>query len=319
MTIRMTMAAALLCLGLGGLPATAAEVEPWDEKPSPAITGLDLQLSAGYREDELDWNIAGNGVNIMSELTWEDLEIYQLRATGTFRADPGAFQWIGVGARAAVGYGWIVDGENQDSDYDGNDRTLEFSRSNNKTDGDDAIDLSAAVGPWFRTRDGRFLATPLLGFSYHEQNLRITDGVQTLPPLGPFPGLDSTYETRWTGPWTGIDLEFRPVPRLLFTGSLEYHWVDYYAEADWNLRPKFDHPRSFEHEADGEGVVLSAAAAVKVGENWNVALSYTFQDWETDPGTHRTFWADGTYSKTRLNEVNWESQGVMLGVTYSFL
>ena len=34
-------------------------------------------FSAGYRKDELDWNIAGNingnNPNILSELTWEDL------------------------------------------------------------------------------------------------------------------------------------------------------------------------------------------------------------------------------------------------------
>jgi hypothetical protein len=42
-----------------------------------------VNLSAGYRTDKLNWNIAGNrqGTNpdIRSELTWSDLRIYQLK------------------------------------------------------------------------------------------------------------------------------------------------------------------------------------------------------------------------------------------------
>ena len=40
-------------------------------------------FKAGYRIDELDWNIAGdingNNPNILSELTWDDLEVYQIK------------------------------------------------------------------------------------------------------------------------------------------------------------------------------------------------------------------------------------------------
>ena len=28
---------------------------------------------------------------------------------------------------------------------------------------------------------------------------------RTWPPLGPFPGLDSSYNTEWKGPWLGFD------------------------------------------------------------------------------------------------------------------
>ena len=40
-----------------------------------------IELSNGYRVDRLDWNIAGNlagtNPNVLSELTWRDIEIYQ--------------------------------------------------------------------------------------------------------------------------------------------------------------------------------------------------------------------------------------------------
>ncbi|MCJ7596536.1 MAG: hypothetical protein MUO52_17355, partial [Desulfobacterales bacterium] len=45
-----------------------------------------LDLSNGYRVDDFDWNVAGNlsgtNPNIYSEVTWRDIEIYQVRASG---------------------------------------------------------------------------------------------------------------------------------------------------------------------------------------------------------------------------------------------
>jgi len=309
------------------------------EARAEVLPNLDFQLGAGYRQDQFDWNIAGTprgtSPNILSELQWEDLEIYQVRAKGKAVVGLDNFPSFDACVKGFLGYGWIVDGDNQDSDFLGDNRTLEFSRSNNKTEDDNVLDAALAIGPRFGFREGMFIVTPLVGYSYHEQNLRITDGVQTLadqplvdsvlgpgelilPPLGPFPGLDSTYEAEWHGPWVGVDLEIRPSGRLTLTGSAEYHWADYEAKADWNLRSDLAHPTSFKHSADGDGIVLTAAAALSLGERWSMELSYDYADWETDPGRDQVFLSDGTVGETRLNEVNWESQAVMLGVTYRF-
>jgi hypothetical protein len=321
-------ALATLLLASGGMEARAE-----------VVRNLDFQLGAGYRQDQLDWNIAGTpegtDPDILSELEWEDLEIYQVRAKGMIVAGLDSLPYFDACVKGSIGYGWIVDGDNRDSDYLGDNRTLEFSRSNNKTEDEDVLDLALAIGPRLGFREGMLIVTPLVGYSYHEQNLRITDGVQTLadqaladallgpgelilPPLGPFPGLDSTYETKWEGPWIGVDLEVRPWRRLTFTGSAEYHWADYEAEADWNLRSDFAHPTSFEHSADGDGMVLALATALSLGNRWDVELRYDYADWKTDPGRDLVFFADGTAGETRLNEVNWESQAVMLGVTCRF-
>jgi len=44
-------------------------------------------FTGGYRSDDLDFNIAGdingNNPNIISELTWEDLESYQVKFQGS--------------------------------------------------------------------------------------------------------------------------------------------------------------------------------------------------------------------------------------------
>lgn len=274
-----------------------------------------VAVDAGYRRDSLRWSIAGDlsgalSPNVLSELTWEHVDIAELTLAWTLQATDGPQ------LRAKAAYGWIRDGRNRDSDYLGDDRTLEFSRSDNETNDDDVLDLALAVGyrlalPWER---GRLRVTPLLGFSRHEQRLRITGGFQTIPPLGPFSGLDSTYRTRWSGPWIGVELAREPASMPSGFLRLEHHWADYDATANWNLRDDFRHPRSFEHEADGKGFVAAIGVAGPMYKGWSARLSLEYQRWETDPGIDRVYFADGAVAATRLNEVKWESRVIAFGL-----
>ncbi|MBT8351294.1 MAG: TonB-dependent receptor, partial [Deltaproteobacteria bacterium] len=272
-------------------------------------------MSTGYRVDDLDWNIAGdingNNPNIISELTWNDLESFQLKVVGKT-----TFHQLFM-LRGSLVYSWILNGENQDSDFLGDDRTLEFSRSNNNSDEGNIRDASFGTGWQFSFGRTDFVMAPVIGYSYHEQNLTMTDGNQTVanppvtPDFGPFSGLDSTYETEWKGPFIGLDFTFRRdekskiKPDMETFLRLEYHLVDFYAEADWNLRTDFAHPKSFEHEADGHGFILNTGIKFLFNSNWLLNLNLDYQNWSTDPGTDRTFFSNGTIGETRLNEVNW--------------
>ena len=282
----------------------------------PIETSFDI--SVGYRNDALQWNIASDSSgsatpNILSELTWEDLQIAQL-ALGWQLTTANQ-----VHLRLAGAYGWIYDGRNQDSDYLGNNRTLEFSRSNNETSGDNVWDLSAAIGYRFHYNNGASSVTPLLGASLHAQNLRITNGNQTIPALGPFSDLNSTYQTEWTSGWLGVELENKDTDLFRSFLRLEYHRADYYAEANWNLRTDFAHPKSFEHIADGDGLVVSFGGySVPGRRRWSIRYSVDYQKWKTDPGTDRVFFASGATSTTRLNEVEWKSWSVSAGAQYNF-
>jgi len=282
----------------------------------------------GYRTDELDWNISGDisGGNpgVLSELKWDDLSIFQIRGSNTTL-------YRGLLFKGHLAYGWIVGGDNQDSDFLGDDRTIEFSRSNNDAGDGSTFDASAGIGYRFSPGSGFIGIGPMAGYSYHRQNLVMTDGNQTVtspiaPALGPVEGLDSAYDAEWKGPWVGVDLTFQSPPgqmdkspeRYELNLGFQYHWADYHAEADWNLRTDFAHPKSFEHDADGDGIVLSAELCVFFNQNWALSLSGDYQQWETEDGTDRTFFADGTIGQTRLNEVNWTSYGILLGCVYSF-
>jgi hypothetical protein len=301
-----------------------------------------LDIKGGYRRDDLDWSIAGftpsgpgvpldpalqgQYVNILSELTWRDVEIFQLEFDLEKRVQRN-YRLIGQ-----LAIGMIFDGTVQDSDYGGNDRTLEFSRSFASTDDGDTWDLYLGFGYEFSFASDRFSVSPLAGLSYHGQNLRLTDGFQalsaygweTVNPVGPFPFLDSSYDASWLGPWIGVEGSMRLQPDALgrpkhdLRLELEYHLADYYAEANWNLRGDFQHPKSFEHEADGTGYVLQLNYRYHFRRPWHFIAAGKYQKWETDPGVDRVFFSDGTVVETRLNEVTWESFAVTLGVGANF-
>ena len=288
---------------------------------------LDFYFTFGRRLDQLDWNIAGNSngenPNILSELQWNDLEIFQTKLCS--RAEVPDIFYV----RAYLSKGRILSGKNQDSDYLSDNRQDEFSRSNNSSDKGRVFDLSCGVGHRFSFQSGAISLIPLLGYSLHKQNLTIADGNQTItwaggPSLGHFNGLNSTYDARWKGPWVGVDLQvisdrsqnFIQLAELII--SLEYHWADYYAEADWNLRNDFAHPKSYEHEATGQGLMASMSCNLKFNNKWGLMLNWDYLNWSTASGTDRIFFSNSSTSETRLNEVNWSSTAIMSGISYKF-
>ncbi len=293
-----------------------------------AATEVELGLQGGYRQDVLDWNIAGN-VDVLSDLQWRRLEIAQVQATASLRGSqvPWGGRWA---ARGLVGIGAILDGRNQDSDYAGDQRTLEFSRSNNDAGDGRVLDFSVAGG-WEWSHGPGLRITPLLGYSRHEQRLVVRDGRQTLsrpellphaqlapPGLGPILGLDSDYEARWEGPWVGCALDLPLSPDWQLTSLGELHWGDFEATADWNLRTDFAHPVSFRQTADSLGVVLEFAGHYRLNSRWTLHLAGNYAAWSTYPGLHRIYFADGRVGHTRLNEVNWTSYALQAGLQVRF-
>jgi Protochlamydia outer membrane protein len=289
-------------------------------------------LSLGYRADSLDWNIDGGsaGPNVLSELEWRDLDILQLKA------EIRSINPTGIVFRGNADYGWVLDGVNRDSDYAGDNRSLEFSRSVNDVGGGRVWDISGGLGQIFSVgEDGQWQIIPMVGFSYHQQDLRMRNGNQRvsslanlqvldptatgMPPLGPFPGLNSSYQAAWYGPWLGADVFLDLKESGTAFARLETHWVNYFAEADWNLRSDFAHPVSFEHKSDGQGWVLELGWQEQPSPfYWVWGVSAVVQFWAAEPGIDRTFYSGGGTGVTKLNEVNWSSRSINVTLQKAF-
>jgi hypothetical protein len=301
----------------------------FDHQNFPVKTTFSISL--GTRWDDLDWSIAGANeygqpINVRSELEWDNVQSYQLRLDN--RTQIGGFFYF----RGYFDYATIKDGTIRDSDYNGNGRTEEYSRSISTSAGDQLWDLSGGIGyPFHLDRNGAsYLLAPLFGLSLHKQNFRITEGYQVLtepggPELGELEGLNSSFEAKWLGPWLGLDLRCcmaakhtRLVP-MEWGLSLEYHFqTRYRAKANWNLRDDFEHPVSFRQEADARGICLTGDWRISPWQRWDIQFIATLQTWETEDGTLRFFNADGTSDAVRLNEVQWTTHSLMAGLTYHF-
>ncbi|MBN4054263.1 hypothetical protein JYT87_00980 [Nitrospira defluvii] len=295
-------------------------------------TQLDLNLGIGYRIDHLNWNIGvENVINILSELTWDDLRIQQVKGGGRLTIKD-IIPTYALYIRGSAGYGQIVEGENQDSDFDPNNPTNEVSRSNNDANDGNVLDASFGIGLQYSTmlkRSGWVLGiVPLVGYSYHEQNLTMTNGFQTIPALGPFPSdqiLNSSYDAMWYGPWIGLDLSLETGNKVTIFGTFEYHWATYHAEANWNLRSDFAHPISFENDANGSGLVVLVGWEYLFFPDLAISVALEYLSWSTEAGRERTFLSESGFKKfgvrqidQRLNEVNWESKSFTLGLVYRF-
>ncbi len=303
------------------------------------IESAGLDLGVGYRSDKLDWSISnesdGGSPDILSELTWDNLHILQLQGTGWLELGELPFLRRNSLLIATISLGKIYSGDAQDSDYARDGRTHEWSRSVSDADHGMTADFSAAFGPIFELKKAPGLSvTPLIGYAFNMQALKMSDGEQVIsdsitrqqyfptaglpPPVGKISGLDSTYTAYWYGPWLGLNTDYQVSKKFKMTAGIEYHWVDYFAQADWNLRSDFDHPVSFEHDANGTGVVWNFKGRYLIDEKWSWLLKGNIQRWKTNNGTDRTYFDDGTVGNTRLNKVTWHSYALTTGLEYLF-
>lgn len=268
---------------------------------STNISEFSVGLSS--RTNQLNWNIAGDlsgqNPNILSELTWTNIRTLGLNLNTRITINDQLF------ATGLLSYGWIYQGANQDSDYYGDNRTNEFSRSNNNSSKGNTFDASIALGYQLIKTD-QWLISGFLGLSSYNQYLWITDGYQTVsvkppfsfnpPPIGTtFPDLNSSYFASWAGPWIGVTADYRITENLSVNCDFGYHMASYNGEGYWNLRSM-----TFYHTAQGIGINLSLGTDYRFNDKWSAGLNLESGNWSAGPGT------DITYDIiTRLNQVNW--------------
>lgn len=305
---------------------------------------VETGIGAGYRHDKLNWsiagNLAGNDPNVLSELKWkvESLALNSdiwVKSNGRTLSNSTRENAPQISSRFVLhlqgGYGQINNGENRDSDYVEDNRTDEYSRSENAADDGYLYDITGTLG-WELSRtistDHLFTITPTIGYSYNVQHLTMTDGVQVIASnpdnLGPIPGLDSRYETEWYGPLVGVKLQYdkrNSQTEQLFSLWFEsyYHWIEYQAEGQWNLRTDLAQNPSFFHQATGTGwdIFCGWNYALSTRGSLNAELQYSYRRVDED-GLAISYSTAGTSSATHFNEAEWTKKQLMFGYRYKF-
>lgn len=284
-------------------------------------------LGTGYRQDEFDWSIQGfHGYpNVMSELTWKDLQMVQVSG-----GISGELFCLGT-YRINADYAWILHGRNRDSDYAGNNRTIEYSRSISKASRGEAFDFKAGFGTSYNLCG--LVITPLTGYALMEQHLNMYHGNQIIDRigvgLGRFKGLHSRYNTTWQSPWVGLDLFYDTECDFSLYGSFEYHWPYYRAKGHWNLRTDFI--GDFIHRGNGHGCWTTLAASYALCSGFNLGISGEALIFKINEGTDSTTYRDVltdtngniigeqvVTGRTKLNAVNFRSYRVQAFISYVF-
>lgn len=299
---------------------------------------------------------------LSSRLKWRNLNIWQIEAIGKYvtcdnvylRAN-GDFGWITSGKNTDSDF--IGDSYSSGSDF-------EFAHSRSKARGH-VYDAKIAAGYQFKLCDDTFTISPLVGYSWHGQHIKdrhlkqdfyVYDGYTTetivvennnsdsssssysssydyFDTLSSssysYGGNHSKYHTRWNGPFVGFDFEYFfgcgcELDWQIF-GGYEFHWAQYHAKADWNLRHDlFD---GFHHRAkNAYGNVFDIGIKWDFCECWTLALKGEFQWWWADKGHDRAkiFEANcgdvktDCFVKIPLRHVRWDSAAVSLDIGMVF-
>lgn len=287
-----------------------------------------VRHQVGYQLERFDWNIAGNldgsGPNILSELSWRDLDVLYAGIGGKLLLDNTLY------IRGQLGRGGIASGKNQDSDFCNDDRAGEFSRSNNQSRGYLQSNLFG-IGLLVDNLWGRNLSLiPQLGLSRYRQYFTIFDGQQTASDTCPFLGiyqesslgeindLDSSYDALWEGHWVGLELWWELNAKHAWLFNIEYHQIDYTAKARWNLRQDFEQPVSFRQSGNGSGNVFSWTWEYWMTPYQTIFFEAQYQVWYVTNGIDTVYFSNGKKVSTLLNEVNRFSRRISVGLEFLF-
>jgi len=285
---------------------------------------LKAVLGMSQRTDNVYWSIANDlsgrvGPSVLSELDYKGLRIRGVDLSSSVEFDGGWLEDFFLSGRLFKGT--ISDGLTRDSDYSGDNRTQEYSRSLSENTGDFVADYSASLG-WTVLQVHSFSSALELGYSLHQQHLRKQNAIQVVDQntsSASIEGLNSTYQSEWQGPWLGLSAELAYERHALKIRS-EAHQALYYAEANWNLRDTFMHPKSFDHQAQGQGLVIDASYAYSFdlpqAKKLTLALGYRADRWQAENGRDTLYLATGETVSTRLNQVLWNADTLALSVKF---
>lgn len=274
--------------------------------------------STGYNEFNIANSKSGGPPNVLSELEFLSLDSTVYEIYGGIRQGRGALT-------LGYGFGSMLGGIYRDSDYLRDDRQGIFSLSTGDADGrlyywnvDYSYRLIAAES---EEKFNTSYLDVLIGFQEWHEKVRMTNGVQKFGgTLGPFGGLNSTYEFIWKNYRVGLEGGLPIYKGFGLKGSTIFiPYNEYDGKGIWNLRTDFKQDPSFEHKASkGRGVQLEASIAYRIYSALTVDLGYRYWYVKSGKGDDITYFSNGTASITQFNEAVSERQGAFLDVNYLF-
>jgi hypothetical protein len=260
---------------------------------------LQLSVTSGYRLEDLRWSIAGNAngqnPNIFSELRWKTVGG---PVTGIHLQYSFFDHWQLEGEYEHT---FFLSGKVYDTDYGGNNRTnVLYAQQFQANKG--GTDRWLAGLAYQLPVTNQLSIAPSAGYGLFHQALYLSGS----------PDLNSTYKTKWRGPYGQVVFSTGITKKLFMDAGLRYSQMRYRASANWNLIREFSHPESFRHTANGYGINIHSSILYRASGMHSIGIKGSYDRWQTGRGIDELYLANGRSEQTQLNEVRSTGWQVMV-------
>ena len=290
---------------------------------------FDLRVGGWFSQADASWQIsfpASGGGTTESELKYDDIDSNILLLEARIRPTLGFSLGLNLGAGTIDNAGY--------TDIDRTDGWV-WSESQGNADGNVrlwGVTLYFHLLPEEEPNSAAWVNL-FIGYQHYEDELRMFNGRQTIsekssvPSVGPFSGLNSTYDFEWDygqiGTQAGVSFVSNPRPGLYDLGlsaSLALiPFLSYEGTGVWNLRSDLAQDPSFRHESNrGWGLDASLALNYSPYELVEMILGYRYLHLESQNGTDTTYNTDGSLSTANLDEVKLTRQGPFVSLSVRF-
>lgn len=262
---------------------------------------LQIKPKIGYSISKASFNIAGNEAgenpNVLSELIWDPTNAIEYGADMTFTYN----RWV---LKANVLLNNTLFGDVSDIDYDGDNRTLPYSKlylSNHKGSG-----YSIKIQPGYDvSRNENLSLVTYLSFDYSNKSLYLlNDEDWRSNDRNYIPGLNSYYKYKFPNYGLGIALDYKLSSRWSTQIAAEGYLSKYYAYGHWNLIEDFEKPISYEHKGNGKKISTSLGLSYAINSNVNVGISFDLNHFNISNGKDYLYTKSDGLVKSRLNDAN---------------
>lgn len=269
--------------------------------------GLSLEAGTTYNTNNFNWSIAGNlegsFPNILSELKFNKITSlgYYLKSNYTPLAYLKFFSFFQQNK--------VINGNGSDIDYKDDNRTNPTFENNFISNKGDFVSFKGGIGTPIRLST-KINITPALFYCLTKQKFYIlSNEIQDLR---------SIYKANMQG----VEISMKgniQLNKIIYSSLiLNYHFVNYKAEANWNLIDIFQHPLSFSHISNGTGFGVNALLGCNMSKMFSIIVSGSLNTTTIRKGTDITYLITENEILTQFNGAKSILYGLSLGIRTSF-
>jgi hypothetical protein len=268
---------------------------------------LTLETGTIFNISNFDWSIAGNlegnSPNILSELKFNNIASLGCYFKGNYT--PVTYLKFSIFFQQNK----VINGNGSDIDYKEDNRTNPTFEKKFRSNKGDFMLFKGGVGTPVHLST-KVTITPSLFYYLTKQKLYILSNLME--------ELRSTYRANMKGIEISIEGNIQLNKIIYSSLTISHHFVDYKAEADWNLIDVFKHPLSFSQTSKGSGLEVNVLLEGSISRVFSIIVSGSLNTTTIRKGTDTSYLITGNDVSTQFNGAKNILYGLGVGIRASF-